>query len=189
VRTRALSITGAWVFEPDRFDDPRGMFAAPYQQEPFVAATGAPLRVAQANHSVSRLGVVRGMHFSDVPPGQAKYVYCPHGSVLDVVLDVRFGSPTFGRWEAVELDSESCRALYLTEGLGHGFAALREGTVVGYLCSTRYTPARERTVSALDPALGLPWPDVPAPILSERDAAAPTLAEAAAAGLLPTYRP
>jgi dTDP-4-dehydrorhamnose 3,5-epimerase len=187
VRTRALSIAGAWVFEPPRFDDDRGHFVAPYQEAAFVAAVGTPLRVAQANHSVSRRGVIRGVHFADVPPGQAKYVYCPHGALLDVVVDVRVGSPTFGAHEAVVLDAGSYRAVYLSEGLGHAFCALTDGAVAGYLCSTPYAPAIERTVSALDPALGLPWPGSPAAVLSARDAEAPTLAEAAEAGLLPRF--
>jgi dTDP-4-dehydrorhamnose 3,5-epimerase len=187
VQTRALSIAGAYVFEPPRFEDDRGLFVAPYQEAEFVAATGAPLRVAQSNHSVSRRGVIRGVHFADVPPGQAKYVYCPHGALLDVVVDVRIGSPTFGAHEAVLLDSRSYRAVYLAEGLGHAFCALTDDTVASYLCSTPYTPTIERTVSAMDPALGLPWPAELTPVLSDRDADAPTLAEAAAAGLLPWY--
>lgn len=187
MRSRSLSIAGAWAFSPDRFDDDRGLFVAPYQEAAFVEAVGAPLRVAQLNQSVSRRGVIRGVHFSDVPPGQAKYVYCPRGALLDVVVDVRVGSPTFGAHQAVRLDSSSYAALYLAEGLGHAFCALEDDTVAGYLCSTPYAPAIERTVSALDPALGLPWPAGLTPVLSERDAAAPTLAEAADAGLLPRY--
>ncbi|WP_425415345.1 dTDP-4-dehydrorhamnose 3,5-epimerase family protein [Pseudonocardia acaciae] len=182
-----MSISGAWAFSPPRFDDDRGEFVAPYQEAAFVEAVGAPLRVAQSNHSVSRRGVIRGVHFADVPPGQAKYIYCPRGALLDVVVDVRVGSPTFGAHEAVRLDSSSYTALYLSEGLGHAFCALEDDTVASYLCSTPYAPAIERTVSALDPALGLPWPSGLTPVLSERDAAAPTLAEAADAGLLPRF--
>lgn len=187
MRVTELSIRGAWVFEPRRFDDERGLFVAPFQEPAFVEAVGRPMRVAQSNHSVSRRGVVRGVHFSDVPPGQAKYIHCPYGRLLDVVVDVRVGSPTFGRWEAVELSSESYRAVYLSEGLGHAFCALSDDAVAAYLCSTGYAPASERTVSALDPALGLPWPADLTPVLSARDATAPTLAEAQAAGVLPRY--
>lgn len=187
MRSKALSIPGAWIFEPTRFDDDRGHFVAPYQEAVFAEAVGTPLRVAQANHSVSRRGVIRGVHFADVPPGQAKYVYCPRGALLDVVVDIRVGSPTFGRHEAVRLDSSEYRAIYLAEGLGHAFCALEDDTVAGYLCSTPYAPAIERTVSALDPALELPWPADLTPVLSDRDAAAPTLAEAEAAGLLPRW--
>jgi dTDP-4-dehydrorhamnose 3,5-epimerase len=187
VKVETLSIAGAWVFTPPAFDDHRGRFVAPYQQGPFVEAVGAPLVVAQANHSVSRRGVIRGVHFADVPPGQAKYVHCAHGALLDVVVDVRVGSPTFGRHEAVLLDAAEHRAVYLAEGLGHAFCALADDTVAGYLCSTPYAPAIERAVHPLDPELGLPWPADLAHVLSDKDAAAPTLAEARAAGLLPTF--
>jgi dTDP-4-dehydrorhamnose 3,5-epimerase len=187
VQSRALSISGAWVFEPPVFPDDRGLFVAPFQQPAFEAAIGHPFTVRQSNHSVSRRGVIRGVHFADVPPGQAKYVYCPRGRLLDVVVDVRVGSPTFGRWDAVELDARGYRALYLAEGLGHAFCALEENTVLSYLCSTPYDPSVERAVSPLDPELALPWPVELEPILSEKDAAAPTLAHAAAAGVLPRW--
>lgn len=187
VQVRALSIPGAWVFSPPVFPDDRGRFAAPYQRSAFEAAVGHPLSVAQTNHSVSRRGVIRGVHFADVPPGQAKYVYCPSGALLDVVVDIRVGSPTFGRWAAVELDSASYRAVYLAEGLGHAFCAMSEEAVLGYLCSTAYDPAAEHEITPLDPALGLPWPPGVPPLLSGKDATAPTLAEAAAAGVLPRW--
>lgn len=189
VQSKALSIPGAWVFEPTRFEDDRGLFVSPYQEAAFVEATGAPLVVAQSNHSVSRRGVIRGVHFADVPPGQAKYVYCPRGALLDIVVDVRVGSPTFGAHEAVVLDAGSYRAVYLSEGLGHAFCALEDDTVASYLCSTPYAPAIERTVSPLDPALALPWPSDLTPVLSDKDSGGPTLAEAAAQGLLPHYLP
>lgn len=182
-----LPIAGAWVFEPTVFPDQRGMFAAPFQGQAFREALGFDLTIAQTNHSVSARGVIRGVHFADVPPGQAKYVYCPRGALLDVVVDVRVGSPTFGRYEAVELDGRSCRAVYLAEGLGHAFVAREDETVMAYLCSTPYNPGAEHGVSPLDPALGLPWPSDLAPILSEKDAAAPTLASALSAGLLPMW--
>ncbi len=182
-----LSIAGAWVFEPTVFPDARGMFVAPFQGAVFREALGFDLTVAQVNHSVSARGVVRGVHVVDVPPGQAKYVHCPRGALLDVVVDVRVGSPTFGASEAVELDGRSCRAVYLAEGLGHAFVALEDDTVMAYLCSTPYDPAAERTVSPLDPALGLPWPAGLEPVLSDKDAAAPTLSEAARQGFLPEF--
>jgi dTDP-4-dehydrorhamnose 3,5-epimerase len=187
MQSAALSIPGAWVFTPPAFTDDRGLFVAPYQEAAFVEAVGAPLRVAQSNHSVSRRGVIRGVHFADVPPGQAKYVYCPRGALLDVVVDVRVGSPTFGRCEAVRLDSTNYRAVYLSEGLGHAFCALEDDTVASYLCSTPYAPAIERALDPLDPGLALPWPAELTPVLSTKDADAPSLAEAERAGLLPRY--
>jgi dTDP-4-dehydrorhamnose 3,5-epimerase len=187
MKVRELAVAGAFEFTPRSFSDPRGLFVAPYVEQAFVDAVGHPMRVAQTNHSTSRRGVIRGVHFADVPPGQAKYVYCPRGALLDVVIDIRAGSPTFGTWDAVQCDDDEYRAVYLPEGVGHAFTSLTDGTVMTYLCSTAYNPAAEHTVNPLDPALGLPWPqDVP-PMLSERDAAAPDLAEAIARELLPSY--
>jgi len=183
----ALTVPGAVVLTPRQHSDDRGMFCEWFRADLLAEATGRTLELAQANCSVSRQGVLRGVHFADVPPGQAKYVYCPHGALLDVVVDLRVGSPTFGQHETVLLDSDSYRAVYLSEGLGHAFCALEDNTVASYLCSTQYAPAIERTVNALDPVLGLPWPSDLAPILSERDAAAPSVAEAAEAGLLPKF--
>jgi dTDP-4-dehydrorhamnose 3,5-epimerase len=187
VQVRELDIEGSWEFTPPAFPDNRGRFAAPFQGEAFVTAVGHPLRLAQTNHSVSRRGVIRGVHFADVPPGQAKYVYCPTGALLDVIVDVRVGSPTFGQWTAVRLDAEKLNAVYLSEGLGHAFVALADDTAMAYICSEGYNPGGERGISPVDPALGLPWPSDIEPILSDKDRDAPTLAEAEAAGLLPVY--
>lgn len=187
MKVAELALAGAWTFEPPVFPDSRGVFAAPFQGAAFREATGFDLAVAQTNHSVSAAGVIRGVHYADVPPGQAKYVYCPRGALLDVIVDIRVGSPTFGEHVVVELDAESCRAVYLSEGLGHAFVALADDTVMSYLCSTPYNPAAERGISPLDPALALPWPSGLEPVLSEKDAAAPTLAEARQAGHLPTW--
>lgn len=188
MQLRELAIPGAYEFGPPIFPDGRGLFVAPFQEPAFRDTTGHRLHVAQTNHSVSRPGVVRGVHFADVPPGQAKYVYCPRGALLDVAVDVRTGSPTFGSWDVVRLDSDSYRAVYLAEGIGHAFVALAEETVMVYLCSTFYAPDREHTVNPLDPALDLPWPADVEPILSDKDSAAPTLVEAAESGLLPSWQ-
>ncbi len=176
---RELAVPGVVEFTPKIFPDARGQFVAPFQEPAFIDATGHRLHLAQSNHSVSRRGVIRGVHFSDVPPGQAKYVHCSQGALLDVAIDVRVGSPTFGRWAAVRLDTETYRAVYLAEGVGHAFIALADGTVMTYLCSTGYDPAAEHTVHPLDPALQLPWPTDMKVELSDKDRAAPTLAEAA----------
>src|SRR5262249_38128349 len=186
VKLRTLGIEGAVEVTPAVHGDARGRFLEFYRWDRLAEALGHPLRLAQGNLSVSALGVIRGLHFASVPPGQAKYVHCVSGAVLDVVADLRVGSPTFGHWEAGRLDDADHRALYVAEGLGHAFCALTEGAVVAYLCSETYAPAREHTVDPLDPELGIEWP-VAAARLSDRDAAAPTLAEARAAGLLPDY--
>lgn len=187
MRVRELAVHDAFEFIPQTFPDHRGLFVAPFQEPAFNKTVGHPLRVAQSNHSMSRRGTVRGVHFADVPPGQAKYVYCPRGALLDVVIDLRVGSPTFGRWDSVRLDDTEYRAVYLAEGLGHAFVALEDDTAMTYLCSTGYHPAAEHGVNPLDEELGLPWPTDIELILSDKDVAAPGLAEAVDAGLLPDY--
>jgi epimerase EvaD len=184
---RELAIPGAFEFTPRVFPDARGVFVSPYQEDSFAKAVGHPLRVAQTNHSRSRRGSVRGLHFADVPPGQAKYVYCPQGVLIDVVVDIRVGSPTFGTWDVVTLDPVDFRAVYVPEGVGHGFVALEDDTVISYLCSTGYNPGAEHGINPLDPALGLPWPGDLELLLSDKDRTAPSLAEAESAGLLPRF--
>ncbi|NNN30143.1 dTDP-4-dehydrorhamnose 3,5-epimerase [Streptomyces sp. S3(2020)] len=184
---RPLGIEGAWVLEPKVFPDERGSFHEWYRGEEFREATGYDLSLAQANCSVSKRGVLRGVHFADVPPGQAKYVTCVRGAVLDVVVDIRVGSPTFGSWEAVRLDDDTRHAVFLAEGLGHAFMALTDDATVVYLCSTGYAPGREHGVHPLDPQLGIVWPEGITPVLSEKDGQAPSLAEAERSGLLPSY--
>lgn len=183
----ALTIEGAWLRTPPVHRDDRGAFHEWFRADEFTAATGQRPALAQANCSVSRRGALRGIHYSEVPPGQAKYVTCVGGAVLDVVVDIRVGSPTFGRWEAVELGAGTGRAVYLSEGLGHAFLALTDDATVVYLCSTGYAPGREHGIHPLDPALGIAWPDGLTPVLSAKDEAAPTLEQARTAGALPRY--
>ncbi|MFM9614890.1 dTDP-4-dehydrorhamnose 3,5-epimerase [Streptomyces sp. V2] len=187
MKVSPLSIEGAWEFVPRQFGDARGMFMELYKAERLEEAVGHALDLRQANLSVSAAGVVRGIHFADVPPSQAKYVTCVKGAVLDVIVDIRVGSPTFGTWEAVRLDDETRNAVYLSEGLGHGFCALTEGATVTYLCSEGYAPQRERGLHPLDAEIGIEWPVSGEPELSEKDAQAPTLAEALEQGILPRY--
>ncbi|MEN2423868.1 dTDP-4-dehydrorhamnose 3,5-epimerase [Streptomyces rimosus] len=184
---RPLSIEGAWVREALVHRDDRGSFHEWFTRPEFTGATGLAPVLAQANCSVSRRGVLRGVHFSEVPPGQAKYVTCVRGAVLDVVVDLRTGSPTYRAWEAVPLDEDGSGAVYLSEGLGHAFMALTDDATVVYLCSTGYQPHREHGIHPLDPDLGIDWPAGADPVLSAKDAAAPTLAEAERLGLLPSY--
>lgn len=190
---RPLAVPGAWEITPKQHGDPRGVFLEYFQGVPFRDAVGHDFDLRQANCSVSAAGVLRGVHYADVPPGQAKYVTCAKGAVLDVVVDLRAGSPTFGQWDSVLLDDVDRRAIYLSEGLGHAFLSLEDGSTVLYLCSTPYAPGREHGVHPLDPELGITWPTEArdgsplTPQLSEKDLAAPTLAEALAAGLLPDH--
>jgi dTDP-4-dehydrorhamnose 3,5-epimerase len=191
MQVRELTVPGAWEITPQQFGDPRGVFLEWFKDEAFTDAVGHRLDLQQANLSVSAAGVVRGIHFADVPPGQAKYVTCARGAVLDVVVDIRVGSPTFGQWDSVLLDDVDRRAIYLSEGLGHAFCSLEDDSTVLYLCSTGYSPGREHGIHPLDPEIGIAWPTEDragrplTPLLSEKDAAAPTLSEARTQGLLP----
>ncbi len=181
------TIPGAWVVTPKMFGDDRGIFLEVFKSDVFRETTGHTFDLAQANCSVSARGVLRGIHFADVPPGQAKYATCLVGAVLDVVVDIRVGSPTFGQWDSVILDTKDRRAIYLSEGLGHAFLSLEDGSTVMYLCSAPFAPDREHEVNPLDPQIGIAWPPDVDHIISAKDSAAPSLAQAQAAGLLPTF--
>ncbi|AQA25665.1 dTDP-4-dehydrorhamnose 3,5-epimerase [Rhodococcus sp. MTM3W5.2] len=190
---RELKIAGAWEITPRQFGDGRGVFLEWFKGSAFEAAVGRPLDLRQANCSVSAAGVLRGIHFTDNPPGQAKYVTCVRGAFLDVIVDLRVGSPTFGQWDSVLIDDVDRRAVFLSEGLGHAILSLEDGSTVMYLCSLEYTPTLDRDLHPLDPELGINWPTAGrdgtefAFQLSDKDAAAPTLAAASEAGLLPRY--
>jgi epimerase EvaD len=189
MQVRALAVDGAFEFTPKVYADDRGLFVSPFQQEAFQDALGHPsIPVAQTNHSLSRRGVVRGVHYTVTPPGTSKYVYCPRGASLDIVVDIREGSPTFGRWDAVRLDQVDFRSVYLPVGVGHAFVALADDTVMSYLLTSPYVAEYELAVSALDPELGLPIPTDLEVIQSERDSVAQTLAEARRAGAVPDFR-
>lgn len=181
-----MTIEGVWEFSPVLRPDDRGVFLESFTSNSFTATVGHHFDLKQMNISVSRAGTVRGIHFADVPPGQAKYIQCLSGSILDVVVDIRVGSPTFGQWDAVELNDQTRSGLYVSEGLGHGFCALSDSATIAYLCSEQYAPTREHGIMPIDPALDLPWPSGEL-VLSSKDAAAPTFAEAREQGLLPDY--
>ena len=188
MQIRELSIPDSFEITPIQRADDRGVFLEWYRFDRLEDAIGHPLTLRQANTSVSRKGVVRGIHFADVPLGQAKYVTAPHGAVLDFVIDVRVGSPTFGQWDSVLLDDVDRKAIYLAEGLGHAFVALTENATVSYLVSDVYSPAHEHAINPLDAHIGLVFPDIAGePLLSPKDTEAPSLAEAEAAGLLPKW--
>lgn len=187
MKVRELTVVGGFEFTPDVHVDQRGQFAAPYQEGAFIEAVGRPFVPAQLNCSRSDRGVIRGLHFTRTPPGQAKYVYCAGGRAMDIMLDTRVGSPTFGKWDTVELDPDSCRAVYFPVGVAHSFVALEDDTVMAYMVSSRYVAEQELAIHPLDQDLALPWPENIAPVISPRDQVAPTLAEALAAGILPRY--
>ncbi|MBB5788430.1 dTDP-4-dehydrorhamnose 3,5-epimerase [Jiangella mangrovi] len=188
-----LAVGDAFVVTPQQFGDPRGVFLESFRGDLLAPHLGHRPDIVQTNLSVSAAGVLRGLHFADVPPSQAKYVTCVSGAVLDVVVDIRVGSPTFGRWDSVLLDDVNRRSVYVAEGLGHAFLSLADGSAVMYLCTAPYAPGREHGVDPLDPELGIDWPATGrdgrpiTPVLSDKDRAAPSLAAAREAGLLPDY--
>jgi dTDP-4-dehydrorhamnose 3,5-epimerase len=184
---RPLSVEGAFEVTPRQFPDGRGVFLESFRGDLLAEHLGHRLEVVQTNISVSSRGTVRGIHFADIPPSQAKYVTALSGSLVDFVVDIRVGSPTFGQWDSVLLDTKDRRAVYLAQGLGHAFVALEDDTTAMYLCSAAYNPEREHGVHPLDPEVGLGLPEGIQPILSPKDEAAPSLAQARDRGLLPTY--
>lgn len=188
MQIRELSIPDAFEITPRQFRDDRGVFLEWYRFDSLSEVVGHALDLRQANTSVSRRGVVRGIHFADVPMGQAKYVTSTHGAVLDYVIDVRVGSPTFGRWDSVLLDSTDRRAVYLAEGLAHAFVALTDDATVSYLVTDVFNASREHGINPLDPDIGLVFPPEAGDLtLSPKETAAPGLYGAAAAGLLPQW--
>ncbi|PZF80575.1 dTDP-4-dehydrorhamnose 3,5-epimerase [Jiangella anatolica] len=192
-KVEPLAVPGAWVVTPQQFGDDRGVFLESFRGDQLAPHVGHRPDIVQTNLSVSAAGVLRGIHFADVPPSQAKYVTCVAGAVLDVVVDIRVGSPTFGAWDSVLLDDADRRAVYVAEGLGHGFLSLADGSAVMYLCTASYAPGREHGIDPLDPELGIEWPATDrdgrpiTPILSDKDRDAPSLATARASGLLPDH--
>jgi len=178
MRALPTALAGLIVLEPAVHGDARGFFQETYREAEWADA-GIADRFVQDNHSRSVRGTLRGMHFQ-IGPGQAKLVRCARGSILDVVVDLRRGSPTFGRWEAHELDDVVCRQLYVPIGFAHGFCVTSDVADVVYKCSNYYDGAIERGIAYDDPDVGIAWPADLEPIVSERDATAPRLADVAA---------
>ncbi|GAA4900175.1 dTDP-4-dehydrorhamnose 3,5-epimerase family protein [Streptomyces coeruleoprunus] len=188
MQAQSLDIEGVFAFTPPVYKDHRGLFSSPYQDAAFTGAVGHTIfPVRDISHNVSARGVLRGVHFTKTPPGRAKYVYCPHGSVQDYLIDLRIGSPTFGRSVTTRLSGDTCKALYVPDGVGHAFLALEDHSMVVYVMAGGYIPENEYAITPFDPELGLDLPDGYDFAQSERDSVGPTLAEARERGMLPTY--
>jgi dTDP-4-dehydrorhamnose 3,5-epimerase len=172
------------LISPEVHSDTRGAFVETYAADRYRAA-GVVVQFVQDNLSRSKANVLRGLHFQH-PRGQAKLVRAAVGTVWDVVVDVRIGSPTFGRWGGTELSGEDQRQLYIPSGFAHGFTVLTAEAVFEYKCSDSYQPEFDRCLAWDDPAVGIEWP-VDDPCLSDRDAAAPTLDELIREAILPTF--
>jgi dTDP-4-dehydrorhamnose 3,5-epimerase len=170
-------LPGVVIIEPKVFADDRGFFVETYKRSDFVAG-GIDVDFVQENHSKSLRGTLRGLHFQRAPKVQAKLVRAIEGEIFDVVVDIREGSPTFGRWETVLLSAENRRSVYVPGGYAHGFCVTSAGAQVVYKTSAEYAPELEGGVRWDDPDLGIPWP-IAEPILSRRDGRWPSLAELA----------
>lgn len=175
MRVIATELPGVLIVEPQVFADRRGFFLESYNQQRY-AEHGIDVAFVQDNHSRSARGTLRGLHYQ-APPGQAKLVRVVAGEVFDVAVDIRRGSPTYGRWVGVTLSAENHRQLYVPTGFAHGFCVVSESADFLYKVTSYYAPAEERGIAWDDPALGIEWP-VQDPILSDRDRHHPPLAEA-----------
>jgi dTDP-4-dehydrorhamnose 3,5-epimerase len=184
-----LGIDGAFVITNEKHADDRGEFVEWFRSDIIQRETGLDFSTIQANLSVSTKGSFRGIHYADVPPGQAKYVTCVTGAILDFVVDIRVGSPTFGQWETVPISANDRRAVLLDVGLGHAFLALEENTTVAYLVTDHFKPKSEHAINPLDAELALSFPlskrDL---IFSPKDEKAPSLSEALDSGSLPQWK-
>ena len=171
-----LGIEGAWLAESHIWKDDRGFFREWFKAEDIERETGRNFGVEQANISVSSAGTIRGLHYSMVTGGQAKWITCVAGSIQDVIVDIRPESKTYSQWVEVKLDGDSGEAVFISEGLGHGFLALKENTVVAYLVSTPFSPTHEYEINPLDEEIGIQWRKNSSEMkISEKDRNAPSL--------------
>ena len=184
MRVTKTDILGVLLIEPDVFRDPRGLFLETYHARRYAEA-GIPGPFVQDNYSQSMRGTLRGLHYQE-PHAQGKLVMVTEGAVYDVVVDIRKGSPSFGRWYGVELSAEDRRQVYVPPGCAHGFCVTSDRASFLYKCTDYYAPGDERGIIWNDPALAIPWP-VAAPILSAKDHLYKSLAEMESE--LPRYRP
>jgi dTDP-4-dehydrorhamnose 3,5-epimerase len=179
MRVSPAALPGVLVLEPERFGDARGFFMETFNQRAFDAAVGSHVEFVQDNHSASRRGVLRGLHYQLSPHAQGKLVRVVRGSAFDVAVDLRRGSATFGRWCGVILDAQDHRQVWIPPGFAHGFLALEDDTQVLYKTTDFYARDRERAIAWNDPAIGIEWPLLGmTPLLVPRDAAAPRLVSA-----------
>jgi len=178
VKVTATPLDGVLILEPRRFSDERGWFAESYNRRTFEAETGVRTEFVQDNQSCSVRGVLRGLHYQVAPSPQGKLVRVTRGEVFDVAVDIRRGSPTFGRWTSATLSAENQRQLWIPVGFAHGFIALSEGAEVCYKTTAYWDPACERSIRWDDRDLAIGWPPGVTPRLSPKDAAAPSFADA-----------
>ena len=181
-----LGVKDVYIAESKIWGDERGFFREWFKSEEIKKATGRDFEIEQANISLSSRGTLRGIHYSTAPRGQAKWITCVTGSIRDVIVDIRPESKTFGRWIEVELTGDSGKAVFISEGLGHGFLALEDNTAVAYLVSTPFSPTDEFEINPLDEKIGINGGmNLSELKISDKDKKAPTLAERLTEGKLP----
>jgi dTDP-4-dehydrorhamnose 3,5-epimerase len=181
-----LEIEGVWLAESPIWRDERGFFREWFKSEEIEKITGKNFGIEQANISLSSAGTLRGIHYSMAPYGQAKWITCVSGSIKDVIVDIRRDSSTFGKWIELELSGNAGKAVFISEGIGHGFLALEENTLVAYLVSTPFSPSEEFGINPFDEKIGIKWGmDSRKLKVSDKDKNAPTLAERITEGKLP----
>jgi dTDP-4-dehydrorhamnose 3,5-epimerase len=186
MKLTSLGIEGVWLAESPVWSDDRGYFREWFKSIDIKNATGRDFDIEQANISLSSRGTLRGIHYSIAPRGQAKWITCVSGSIRDVIVDIRPDSKSFGQWIEVVLRGDSGNVVFISEGLGHGFVALEDKTVVAYLVSSPFSPSDEFEINPLDPALGIVWGmELNELKISTKDMNAPTLADRLAEGILP----
>jgi len=184
-----LGIEGVWVAESPVWSDDRGFFREWFKSEDIKNATGRDFGIEQANISLSSRGTLRGIHYSMAPRGQAKWITCVAGLIKDVIVDIRPESKTFGQWHEIELSGNSGHAVFISEGLGHGFVSLKDNTAVAYLVSTPFSPIEEFEINPLDEEIGVNWGMKQSELkISEKDRMAPSLKFLKSTGKLPIHR-
>ena len=169
-----MKIKGAWIHTPIRHNDERGHFEEQFKISQIESELGRTFIVKQVNQSVSNKGVIRGIHYTDSPEGQAKFVSCPKGAIWDVVVDLRKDSPTYGQWDSVELSAQNGLSVFISEGLGHAFLSLEDGSVANYLCTSEYAPDEDRTINPLSAKLAIDFESsgIKEFLLSQKDSGA-----------------
>ena len=183
---KELKIKGSWEISLEHFIDNRGSFFESFRLNSLENIIGRKFDVKQSNTSVSKAGSIRGIHFAQVPPSQAKYIQCQKGSILDFVIDVRVGSPTFAQHVSIELNSKTPKAIFIEEGLAHAFIALEDDTIVTYFVNQYFNPTNEKAINPLDPEISINWGNLKY-LISEKDKNAKTLSEMQELGHLPIY--
>lgn len=182
-----MEIDGVWLGHSPIHTDNRGFFREWFRSSDIASSMGRKLEISQSNISMSNRGVLRGIHYSLAPQGQAKWITCIAGSIWDVAVDLRATSPTFGKWIGVTLTAESGNSLFISEGFGHGFISLEDNSVVSYLLTSPYSPSEEFEINPLDQELRIGWP-LAERLMSQKDENAPTLRSRLAQGNLPKVK-